>query len=142
MAKKRKQIPYFNSEDESDSGSRNDGNDKGEGTSGPPGGPHPPKRPRLSHLPGVPDEQSPAANKDNIPKFLFSLSKEHSYDTLIHQALLLPGPVSPFYFFIRMDLSNYCYMQDLFRILFLGQEFKNQFTSLGVLGLDRKVSSR
>lgn len=88
-------------------GKGKDGVDEGEGISGSPVGPPPSKRPRLSGQPAVPEDQSPAANESDRPKFLYSLSLDPSYKTLLDGMLALPIFVSPFFVFISMDWLNY-----------------------------------
>lgn len=114
----RKRVAYVDvgsddqaSDDELDDhvGKSKDGVDKGKGTLGSPVRPPPSKRPRLSRQPPAPQEQSPAANDSDRPRFLYSLSLEPSYKTLLDGMLALPVSVS-LLFFIYINLSNYTYI--------------------------------
>jgi hypothetical protein len=88
MTKKRAADTY----DEFDGGDSDDesGSDKDEGPSGS-------KRPRLSEQPGVPEEDSPAANIENKSAFLLNLTEEASYNSFMFRSLELPQPVSTFF---------------------------------------------
>lgn len=86
------------SDDEPDgrAGKRKDGPDTGEATSESSVRPPPSKRPRLSGRLAVPEEQSPAANNSNRSKFLYSLSCDTVYKTLLNNVSALPVFVSLF----------------------------------------------
>ena len=88
------------SDDELDghAGKRKNGSDKGKGTSGSSIRPPPSKRPRLSRQLAVAEEQSPAANNSNRSKFLYSLSSDALYKTLLSRVSALPVFVSLFSF--------------------------------------------
>lgn len=66
----------------------------------------PSKRPRLSKQTPGPEKESPAANNSDREKFLYHLSSDPSYKTLLATVLTLPILVSPFIFLICMNLSN------------------------------------
>lgn len=89
------------SDDEMDSctGKSKEGADKGKGISESSARPPPSKRRRLS------DDQSPAANNGDMPKFLYSLSLEPSYKVLLDGVLALPVFVRQF-FHLSMNFSN------------------------------------
>jgi hypothetical protein len=57
----------------------------------------PPKRRRLFKQPAILVKQSPASNNGDRPKYLYSLSSDRSYKTLLDGVLALPVSVSPFF---------------------------------------------
>lgn len=79
-------------------GKHKGGADKGEGNPGPSARQPPSKRPRLFKQPAIPEEQSPASNNNDRRKYLYSLSSEPCYRTLLDGVLALPVLVSPFFF--------------------------------------------
>jgi len=97
VVKKRK--PYVEVESGDDQGDDDldgcagkgkDGVDKSKGISASPVRPPPSKRPRLSgQQPAVPEDQSSAVNNSDRPKFLYSLSLNPSYKTLLNGMLAL-----------------------------------------------------
>jgi hypothetical protein len=86
----KKTVPYVDISDEDSNGA-----DKGEGASGSTAQPPPPECP-------IPEEQSPAANNSDRRMFLYSLSPDSDYRTLIDGVLALPVLVSPFFFFYEL----------------------------------------
>ena len=109
----KKKMAYVNvGSDDQTSNDKLDGlANNGEGTSG-----SPDKQPLSEQLglpqqPAIPDEQSPAANNSDRPKFLYSLCIHPSYKILVDGVLALPVAVSLFYFiYVHIDLSNFFYI--------------------------------
>jgi hypothetical protein len=110
VVKKRVAYVDVGSDDQTGDDELNGPADKGEGTSGSLHKQPPSKHPRLSQQPAVPDKRSPAANNSDRRKYLYSLCIHPSYKTLVDGMLALPLSVSPFFFFMCMDLSNYSYI--------------------------------
>jgi hypothetical protein len=86
-----------------DTGMGKDVADKGEGSPESSVEQPPSKRRRLFKRPAVPEEQSPseqspASNNRDRPKYLYSLSRNNSYKTLLDHVLALPISVQSFYF--------------------------------------------
>ena len=99
-----------------------------------------------SRNPAVPETESPATaiNDDDKQKFLYSLSTDASYTSLLSHVLALPGIVSIFpsaCINLSNYQANYGYIQGLGAILFLGFKLRAQFTCLGILEVEPKVSS-
>ena len=69
----------------------------------------PSKHPHHSEQTTVHEEESPAANNSDREKFLYNLSSDPSYRTLLAVVLTLPILVCPFIFFIGMNFSDLIY---------------------------------
>jgi hypothetical protein len=126
-AGKRKAVKFvsFSSDDQASddepedghTGKGKDGADKGEGNPGSSIGQPLSKRRRLFKRPASPEEkspeeqhleepsplewslveQSPAANSGDMPKYLYSLSSDSCYKSLLDGVLVLPISVSPLF---------------------------------------------